>query len=43
MISLAKVLSGKPIPITQNISFYQPTIKEIIDMGEDLYWPLLNI
>ena len=43
MISLAKVLSGKPILITQNIKFYQPTLQEIIDMGENTYWALINL
>ncbi len=43
MISLARVLSGKPIPITQEIFFYQPTLQEIVDMGEDTYWALINL
>jgi len=44
MISLAKVLSGKPIPLTKTISFYQPTLDEIVNViGEPLYWTLLNI
>ena len=43
MISLAKVLSGKPIPVTQGILFYQPTIQEITDMGETAYWGLINV
>jgi hypothetical protein len=43
MISLAKVLSGKPILITQNIYFYQPTIQEITDMGDDIYWGAINL
>lgn len=37
MISLAKVLLGQPIPITNTISFYQPTIREIVEMGENTY------
>ncbi len=43
MISLAKVLLGQPIPITKSISFYQPTIREIAEMGENVYWMLLNL
>jgi len=43
MISLAKVLLGQPIPITNAISFYQPTIREIVEMGENTYWMLLNL
>lgn len=43
MISLAKVLSGKPIPIVGNIKFYQPTLQEIIDDGESGYWVSLSV
>lgn len=43
MISLAKVLSGKPIPILEDIKFYQPTIQEIIDIGEGIYWASLSL
>lgn len=43
MISLAAVLSGKPVPVTQGIKFYQPTLQEIIDMGETTYWTILNL
>lgn len=43
MISLSKVLSGKPILITNNIYFYQPTIQEIVDMDEAVYWMSLNM
>lgn len=43
MISLAKVLSGKPIPIIENIKFYQPTLEEIVEMGEGSYWTILNL
>lgn len=43
MISLAKVLSGKPIPLISTIQFYQPTIQEIIDMGETNYWAIANL
>ena len=38
MISLARVVSGKPILITKGISFYQPTLDEIVhNIGEPLY------
>lgn len=43
MISLAKVLSGKPIEVTKGILFYQPTIQEITDMGETAYWSIMNL
>jgi hypothetical protein len=42
MISLAKVLSGKPIEVVKDIFFYQPTLQDIVDMGETSYWGLLN-
>lgn len=43
MISLAKVLSGKPIWLTGSLYFYQPTLQEIEDMGEDVYWRAINL
>lgn len=43
MINLAKVLSGKPISINSHLFFYQPTLQEIIDIGEILYWSSINI
>lgn len=43
MISLAKVLSNKPILIVNDIYFYQPTLQEIVDIGETNYWTSLNI
>ena len=43
MISLAKVLSGKPISINSHLFFHQPTLQEIIDIGERLYWSSINI
>ena len=43
MISLAKVLSGEPILLAEELYFYQPTIQEIVDMGEGKYWALINL
>ena len=43
MISLGRVLTGEPILITSNIYFYQPSLKEIVDMGENAYWTLTNL
>lgn len=43
MISLAKILSGKPISINSHLFFYQPTLQEIIDMGEGVYWSSINV
>lgn len=43
MINLAKILSGKPIHINSHLFFYQPTLQEIVDMGEGIYWSSINI
>ncbi len=43
MISLAKVLSGKPIPLIGKLQFYQPTIQEIVEIGENRYWAMTNL
>ena len=43
MISLAKILSRKPISINSHLFFYQPTLQENIDMGEEVYWSSINI
>ena len=43
MINLAKILSGKPIHINSHLFFYQPTLQEIVDMGEGVYWSSINI
>lgn len=43
MISLDKVLAGEPIRIVSNIYFYQPKLKEIVQMGENDYWSLTNL
>lgn len=43
MISLAKVLSGKPLPLIGKIQFYQPTIQEIVDSGESSYWVSVSL
>lgn len=43
MISLAKVLNGKPIPLVGKLQFYQPTIQEIVDLGENNYWAITNL
>jgi len=37
MISLAKVLTGEPLPLIGKLKFYQPTLKEIVDLGENNY------
>lgn len=43
MISLAQVLSNKPVLIKDNVYFYQPTLQEIVDIGEANYWSALNL
>lgn len=43
MINLSRILSGKPILITNKLYFTQPTLQEIADTGEDLYWVSLNL
>lgn len=43
MISLAKVLEGKPLRISGEVFFYQPILEEIVDLGENQYWSLLNL
>lgn len=43
MISLGRLMTAIPIPVAKNISFYQPTIRQILNMGEEVYWSLLKI
>lgn len=43
MISLGMLLEGGPIPVTQGISFYQGTIRDIMTVGEENYWSLMKI
>ena len=43
MISLARVLSKEPIPLMGSIKFYQPTLQEIVEMGEGNYWVALSL
>lgn len=43
MINLALIMRSKPYPLTRNINFYQPTVGEVVDMGEQIYWSILNL
>ena len=43
MIDLSLVLSGKPILIQKDIYFYQPTLQDIAEMSERVYWQALNL
>jgi hypothetical protein len=42
-IKLERLLSNTPIPLINGLHIYQPTVQEIIDMGEVMYWSLLKI
>lgn len=42
-IDLALILSGAPIQITNNISIYQPTLRDIVIIGEERYNAMLKI
>ena len=36
-------MSTTPIPVRGGIKFYQTTLREILDMGENMYWSMLKI
>lgn len=41
--SLGLLLSGTPIKITSRLKFYQPTVRDVVTMGEENYNLLLRI
>lgn len=41
--SLGLLLSGDPIKITSRLKFYQPTVRDVVTMGEEHYNLLLRI
>ena len=41
--SLGLLLSGTPIQITSQLKFYQPTVRDVVIMGEEHYNLLLKI
>ena len=41
--SLGLLLSGEPIKITSRLKFYQPTVRDVVTMGEERYNLLLRI
>lgn len=43
MINFARVLEGKPIHVVGSLFFYQPTLEEIVEKGEDKYWGACNL
>lgn len=36
-------MSATPIPVVNGVYFYQPNLREVLDMGEQMYWGLLKI
>ena len=42
-IKLERLLSNTPIPILGDLKFHQPTLQEIVDMGEEMYWSMIKI
>lgn len=43
MNNLGVYLSGAPIPITEHLYFHQPSLQEVMEVGEGTYWSLLKI
>lgn len=43
MINFGRLMTATPIPVSGKIKFYQPTIRQILDMGEGTYWSLLKL
>lgn len=43
MINLERLLSNSPIPVVDGIFFHQPTMGQIIDMGEGMFWSMLKL
>ena len=43
MINLGRLISNTPIPVIREIKFYQPSIGQVLDMGEEMYWGLLKV
>ena len=43
MISLGRLMSATPIPVVGNLKFYQPNLRQVLDMGEQMYWGLLKV
>ncbi len=42
-IKLERLLSNTPIPLINGLHLYQPTLQEIVDMSEVMYWSLLKL
>lgn len=43
MINLERLISNTPMPVKGDIYFYQPTMGQIMDMSEGVFWGLLKI
>lgn len=43
MISIGRLISNTPFPVVRGIQFHQPTIGQVLDMGEEMYWSLLKV
>ena len=43
MTNLGRLLTGEPILVTGGIYFYQPTLREIVNIGEGEYWTAINL
>ena len=43
MINIGRLMTATPIPVSKKIFFYQPTLRQILDMGEGTYWSLLKL
>lgn len=42
MISLGRLITTTPIPVVGKIKFHQSTIREVLDMGEPMYWSMIK-
>jgi len=42
MISLGRLMTNTPIPISGSLKFYQPSVGDVLTMGEEVYWGLLK-
>lgn len=43
MISTAQLLRGKPVKIQEGLKFFQPSLADIVDIGEETYEKMINI
>lgn len=43
MISAGRLITNTPFPVVGGIKFYQPTVGQVLDMGEEMYWGMLKM